>query len=80
MTHSYSDYEMEIIQKSLEKLTSEGKRLCSCDFALLEPEKFKVLLPLADGNIPINGPIMVLVTCKNCCKTHLFSSKMLGVG
>lgn len=79
MNNSYTDSEMDVIQNSLEQLSEDGKRLCSCDFAMLEPEPLKIMLPIVKTVLPLEGPSMVLVTCKNCCKSHLFSAKLLGV-
>ncbi|MBO1214121.1 hypothetical protein J3T78_02525 [Staphylococcus nepalensis] len=79
MNNSYTDEEMDIIQNSLEQLSSDDKRLCSCDFAMLEPERHKVTLPFAESGFPLQGLKMVVVTCNNCCKAHLFSAKMLGL-
>ncbi|RIM86016.1 hypothetical protein BU107_10685 [Staphylococcus xylosus] len=79
MNSSYTDSEMDVIQNSLEQLSEDGKKLCSCDFAMLEPEPLKIMLPIATSELPLEGPAMVLVTCRNCCKSHLFSTKLLGV-
>lgn len=77
MQSLYSENELDMFTNSLEKLSEDGKQLCSCGFAMLQPEREKVTLPFVESDFPLQGPLLVMVSCNNCLKTHLFSYKML---